>query len=90
MHQADVINAIANDSGLTKIDAEKALKSFISVVTDSLKKGDKVTLPGFVTISNVARAARTGRNPRTGETIQIAAKNVAKFKVGKTLADALN
>lgn len=89
MNKTELVAALAKDSGLTKADAEKALKSLITVVTKSLKKGDKITIPGFVNISKEKRKARTGRNPATGKEIKIAAKNVAKFKAGKTLQDAL-
>lgn len=90
MNKTDLIAAIAKDADLTKADAEKALQAFITAITKSIKKGDKVTLPGFVTVSKEKRKARIGRNPQTGKEIKIAAKNVAKFKAGKTLSDALN
>ena len=90
MNKSELIAAIAQDSGLTKADSEKALNSFIAVVTKCLKKGDKLTIPGFVTASKSKRSARTGRNPQTGKEIKIAAKNVVKFKAGKTLDEAVN
>jgi DNA-binding protein HU-beta len=89
MNKTELVAAIAKDSKLTKADAEKALNALIGVVGKALKKGEKVTIPGFVTISKVKRSARSGRNPQTGKEIKIAAKNVAKFKAGKTLTDSL-
>lgn len=89
MNKTELVAALAKDSKLTKADAEKVLNALISVVSKTLKKGEKVTIPGFVTISKVKRGARTGRNPQTGKEIKIAAKNVAKFKAGKTLTDSL-
>jgi DNA-binding protein HU-beta len=89
MNKTELVAAIAKDSKLTKADAEKALNALIGVVSKALKKGEKVTIPGFVTISKVKRSARSGRNPQTGKEIKIAAKNVAKFKAGKTLTDSL-
>ena len=90
MNKSDLIEAIAKESGLTKTDAERALNSLISCITKSIKKGQKVTIPGFVTVSRNARKARKGRNPKTGKEIKIPAKNVAKFKAGKTLDSAIN
>lgn len=90
MNKGELVSAIAKDAGITKAQAETALNSFVENVTNALKKGDKVSLIGFGTFSVSKRAARTGRNPQTGETIQIAAKNLAKFKAGKGLSDALN
>ena len=90
MNKADLINAIAQEGDLTKADAGKALQATMDAIQGSLAKGDAVTLIGFGTFSVAARAAREGRNPSTGKTIKIAAKKVAKFKVGKALADAVN
>ena len=90
MNKAELITAIASESGLSKADAEKALNGFMSAITKGLKKGNKISLVGFLTIENQRRKATTGRNPRTGEEIKIAAKNVAKFKAGKALNDSLN
>ena len=89
MNKQELIAAIANDSGLTKVEAEKALNSVTSNITAALTKKDKVTLVGFGTFSTSDRAARTGRNPRTGETINIAATTVPKFKAGKELKMAI-
>jgi DNA-binding protein HU-beta len=89
MNKAELINSIANGSGISKAEAQKALDAFTTAVQKSLKKGDKVTLVGFGTFSVGRRNARTGRNPKTGKPIKIAAKKVAKFKPGKGLADAI-
>jgi DNA-binding protein HU-beta len=85
-----MIDAIAGKSGTTKTDSEKVLKAFTEVVKEELGKGEKVAMVGFGTFYAVARPARTGRNPRTGDSIQIAASNVPKFKPGKALKDSLN
>ena len=90
MNKGDLIDAIAKDAGLSKVDAGNALNAFVSNVSKSLKKGENVQLIGFGTFSISARAARTGRNPQSGAEIKIAAKNVAKFKAGKALAEAVN
>jgi DNA-binding protein HU-beta len=87
MNKADLVAKIAEGSELTKVQAEKALNSFIAATTAALKAGDKVTLIGFGTFSAVARAARTGRNPQTGKAIKIAAKTNGKFSPGKALKD---
>jgi DNA-binding protein HU-beta len=89
MNKGELVDAIAADAGLSKADAGKALNSFVSNVTGSLKKGNAVQLIGFGTFSISNRAARAGRNPQTGATIQIKAKKVAKFKAGKALADTV-
>lgn len=90
MNKAELIDAIAASADLSKADAGRALDGFISAITDALKADDKVTVPGFGTYQISKRAARTGRNPRTGEAIQIAASNVPAFKAGKALKDAVN
>jgi len=89
MNKAELIAQIAEDAGVTKTQANAALDSFVDAVTKTLKKGDKVTLVGFGTFSVSKRAARTGRNPQTGETIKIKAKKVARFKAGKELSAKL-
>lgn len=89
MNKGDLINQIAADAGLSKAQAGAALNSVLDSVTKTLKKGDKVTLVGFGTFSTSKRAARTGRNPQTGATIKIKAKNVVKFKPGKELSSAV-
>lgn len=90
MNKTDLINAIAEKAELTKADAGRAFDAFVEVVQKSLKKGEDVSVVGFGTFTVRARAARTGRNPRTNETIKIAASKVPAFKAGKTLKDALN
>ncbi len=90
MNKAELIDAIAGDANLSKADAKRALEAVTSNVTKALKGGNKVALIGFGTFSISARAARTGRNPQTGATIQIKAKKVAKFKAGAALAKAVN
>ena len=90
MNKSDLIDAIAADAGISKAAAKAALESFTSNVTNTLKGGGKVALVGWGTFSVSKRAARTGRNPQTGAEINIAAKNVAKFKAGAGLSDAVN
>ena len=90
MNKSDLIDAMAADAGISKAAAKAALESFMGNVTDTLKGGGKVALVGFGTFSVSARSARTGRNQQTGAEIQIAAKNVAKFKAGAGLNDAVN
>lgn len=89
MNKTELVNAIAEKAGIGKADAKKALDAFVSTVTDALKEGDKISLVGFGTFSVSQKAARKGVNPATGQTIEIAAKNVAKFKPGAELADAV-
>ena len=88
MNKAELIAAVAENAELTKKDAEKAVKAFIEVVTDELKKGEKVQVVGFGTFEVAERAAREGRNPHTGEPMP--ASKAPKFKAGKALKDALN
>ena len=90
MHKNELLDAIAGGSGLSKADASRALEAFIGSVTSPLASGGSVTIHGFGTFSVSHRAATTGRNPRTGEAIQIAASKNAKFKSGKGLKDAVN
>ena len=85
MNKAELITAIANNTDLTKAQAGTALDGLVNVVTDAPSSGQKVTVLGFGTFSTAERAARPGRNPATGEAIQIAAKTVAKFKPERTL-----
>jgi DNA-binding protein HU-beta len=87
MTKAELVAKIAKDAELTKIQAQKALNSFIETTTTALKAGDKIALVGFGTFSAVDRAARTGRNPQTGKEIKIAAKTNGKFTPGKALKD---
>jgi DNA-binding protein HU-beta len=86
MNKADLINAIASESKLTKAAASRALDAFINSATKALKKGERVALVGFGTFTVTKRAARTGRNPQTGTEIKIPAKKVAKFRAGTELA----
>ena len=90
MNKTDLIDAMAEDAGISKAAAKKALESFLGNIEKSLKGGDRVSLVGFGSWSVSKRAAREGRNPQTGKTIQIAAKNVVKFKAGSELSDAVN
>ena len=90
MNKAELIDAIAASAGLSKADAGKALDATLAAVTGALKGGDSVSLVGFGTFQVKECAARTGRNPQTGATIQIAAAKVPGFKAGKALKDAVN
>lgn len=90
MTREELISQMANDAGTTKVAARAALGSFIDSVTKTLKKGGRVSLVGFGTFSVSKRNARTGRNPQTGATIEIAARKVARFKAGSALAKAVN
>lgn len=90
MNKAELTDAVAASANLTKSDAGNAVDAVFGAVESALAKGDSVSLIGFGTFSVSDRAARTGRNPRTGETIQIAASRAAKFKAGKALKDAVN
>ena len=90
MNKTELIAASAEKTELSKKDAEKALKAFTDVVEEELKKGEKIQLVGFGTFEVSERAAREGRNPQTGETMQIAASKSPKFKAGKALKDAIN
>lgn len=90
MNKGELINLIAEKADITKAQATSALNAFVEAVGSELKADNKVTLVGFGTFSVSKRAAREGRNPQTGETIKIAAKNVVKFKAGKELTDTVN
>jgi DNA-binding protein HU-beta len=90
MNKSELISQIAGDAGITKAQAQTALNSFLDTSSGALKKGEKVILVGFGTFSVNRRAARTGRNPQTGKEIQIAAKNVVKFKAGSELSGKVN
>ena len=90
MNKTELVAAIAEQAELSKKDSEKALMAFIDVVADELKKGEKIQLVGFGTFEVIERAAREGRNPLTGETMQIKASKAPKFKAGKALKDAVN
>lgn len=90
MNKAELIDAVAASADLSKAAATRAVDAMLDTVTDTLKKGEQVTLVGFGTFEVRARAARTGRNPQTGETINIKASNSPAFKAGKALKDAVN
>lgn len=90
MNKTELIESIAASADLSKAAAGRALDAVVDGITDALKKSDQVVLVGFGTFSVKARAARVGRNPRTGAEIQIAAANVPSFKAGKALKDAVN
>ena len=90
MNKAELIDAIASSSGLSKADAARALNGFTEATTKALKKGDRISLVGFGSFSVSKRSARKGRNPQTGKEIKIAAKNVVKFKAGADLSKKVN
>ena len=90
MNKNELISSIASETGLTKTDATKAVDAFVSSISSALKTGDEVRLVGFGTFAVSKRSATTGRNPRTGETINIPARNQPKFKAGKVLVDSVN
>lgn len=90
MNKSELIDAVANNADLTKAKAGDAVEAALGAISDALGSGDSVALVGFGTFSVRERGARTGRNPRTGESIQIAASRVPAFKAGKALKDALS
>ena len=90
MNKTELVAAVAEQADISKIDAEKVLKAFVDVVTEEMKKGEKVQLVGFGTFEVSERAAREGRNPQTGKTMKIEACKAPKFKAGKALKDAVN
>jgi DNA-binding protein HU-beta len=90
MNKQELISAVAESAGLTRADASKAVESVFDSISTALKKGDEVRLVGFGTFSVSKRKASTGRNPRTGEPMSIAASSQPKFKAGKGLKDAVN
>lgn len=87
MNKTELINALSEKAGLSKVDAKKALDAFIETVGEELKKGEKIALVGFGTFSVTEKAARKGINPRTKQTINIPAKKVVKFKAGSELSE---
>ncbi len=89
MNKAAIVDAVAEKLGGTKADAERAVDVMIDSIVDSLKKGDEVSIAGLGIFSAKMRAARTARNPRTGETVQVAAQRVPKFRAAKALKDAV-
>lgn len=90
MNKSELIEAVAKSADLSKADAGRAVDAFVDATTKALKQGDQVSLVGFGTFSVRSRAAREGRNPRTGETIRIPASKAPAFKAGKALKDAVN
>lgn len=90
MNKTELVVAVAEQADISKKDAEKVLKAFVDVVTEEMKKGEKVQLVGFGTFEVSERAAREGRNPQTGATMTIAASKAPKFKAGKALKDMVN
>jgi len=90
MNKSELIDAVASNTGLSRTDATNATDALLDSIVGALKDGDQVTLVGFGTFSVRARAARSGRNPQTGETIQIKASNSPGFKAGKAFKDAVN
>ncbi|GAB2883603.1 HU family DNA-binding protein [Microbulbifer echini] len=90
MNKSELIEAIAESADIPKAAAGRALDAMVDSITDALKKGDQVALVGFGTFAVKERAARTGRNPRTGDPIEIAAAKIPNFKAGKALKDAVN
>jgi len=90
MNKSELINAIAEEAGLTKADAGKALDATVSAITNAMASGDSVAIIGFGTFKVGERSARTGRNPQTGAEMQIPAAKVPKFTAGKALKEAVN
>ncbi len=90
MNKTELVAAISKETGLSKKDAEAAVKAFVDVVSKELKKGGKVQLVGFGTFEVSKRAAREGRNPQTGDSMKIKASKAPKFKAGKALKDLVN
>ena len=90
MNKSELINAVANSSDISKAAASKAVDAVLNSITDALKSGDQVTLIGFGTFTVRERAARTGRDPRSGNPIDIKASKIPSFKAGKALKDAVN
>jgi len=90
MKKVELVEAVASETGLTKADSTRAVDAVFNAITGALVKGDKVPLVGFGTFATSKRAAREGRNPRTGETVKIAARTAVTFKAGSALKDAVN
>lgn len=90
MNKQELVNAIANETGLSKKDTEATINSFVNVVSTALENKDKVQLVGFGTFETRERAARTGKNPQTGEALNIPASTTAALKIGKSLKEKLN
>ena len=90
MKKVELVEAVATAAGLTKADATRAIDATFAAITEALANGDKISMVGFGTFAVSKRAAREGRNPQTGETVQIAARNAVTFKAGAALKDAVN
>ena len=90
MKKVELVEAVAEMAGLTKTDAAKAVDATFAAITKALKKGDRVPVVGFGTFGVAKRAAREGRNPRTGDTVKILARNAVTFKAGSALKDSVN
>ena len=90
MKKVELVEAVATNAGLTKADATRAIDATFAAITEALKKGDKITLIGFGTFGVSKREARTGRNPQTGEAVNIPARNAVTFKAGSQLKDSVN
>jgi DNA-binding protein HU-beta len=90
MNKTELIDAVSAKSGLTKADSDRAYKAMVEVVSEQLANGEQISLIGFGTFLVRERQARSGRNPRTGDTIEIAAAKIPAFKAGKALKDAVN
>jgi DNA-binding protein HU-beta len=90
MNKAELIDAIADRTGIAKSTVDEVIKGMTETVEAQVARGDKISIPGFISFQKVNRAARTGRNPRTGETIKIAESSSVRFKPGKSLKDAVN
>ena len=90
MNKSDLVNAISSESGLTRADAARALDATVGAITSALSKGDQVNIVGFGSFKTSKRSARAGRNPQTGESIQIAAATLPRFSPGKALKTAVN
>lgn len=90
MNKSDLVNSLAEGTGLTKTKSNEVIDTLVSVISEALKAGEKVTLVGFGTFATTKRDARKGRNPKTGETIDIPSKVVAKFKPGSELTKTVN
>ena len=90
MNRSELVSAIAQQTGQTATDVDRAIGGMVAVITNALVKGEKVAIPGFATFDTAQRSARTGRNPQTGAEIQIAASKQPKFSAGSKLKDAVN
>ena len=90
MKKVELVESVAEKAGLTKADATRAIDAFVETISETLAKGDKVPVAGFGTFAVSERAAREGRNPRTGEPVKIEARKVVSFKAGSALKDAVN